>query len=129
MKKSITAVLIALLMTAIVGLSMFAIGTAALSNQKGVAVSNSPAQASAPAGLDPQQSSNVAELQNLVTQYQGREQQYRQREQQLEDQLAQAKTQIQQDQQTLQQVQTLLGALQQRGLISISNDGRVFIRQ
>lgn len=127
MKKSIAAVLIALLMTVIVGLSMFAIGAAALSNQKGVAISNSPTQAST--RLDPQQTSNVAELQNLVTQYQDREQQYRQREQQLEDQLAQAKTQIQQDQQSLQQVQMLLGALQQRGLISISNDGRVFIRQ
>jgi TolA-binding protein len=127
MKRSITAVLIAILMTTILGVSMFAVGAAALGNQRGTAIANSQAQA--PAGLAPQQSGNVAELQSLVSQYQDREQQYRQREQQLEDQLARANAQIQQDQQSLQQIQTLLAALQQRGLINITNDGRVFIGQ
>src|SRR5689334_9220049 len=119
MKKSVTAALIALSMTAMVGICIFAIGAAALHNQSGVAVSNSPAQTSA----------SVDELQSLVSQYQDREQQYQQREQQLQDQLAQAQAQIQQDQQMIQQVRTLLSALQQRGLISVTNDGRIFINQ
>jgi peptidoglycan hydrolase CwlO-like protein len=120
MKKSVVAVLIAFLMTAMVGICIFAVGAAALHNKSGVAVSNSPAQASA---------ASVDQLQSLITQYQDREQQYQQREQQLQNQLSQAQAQIQQDQQMIQQVRMLLSALQQRGLISVTNDGRIFINQ
>jgi small-conductance mechanosensitive channel len=130
MKKSIMAVLIAFLMTACVGISIFAIGGAALFNRNGVTASGSPAQASNTSALNsPQPIDQVVQLQNLVSQYQDREQQYKQREQQLQDQIVQANAQIQQDQQMLQQVQALLGALQQRGVIQITSDGRVFINQ
>jgi TolA-binding protein len=130
MKKPFMAVLIALLVTACVGASMFAIGGAALVNKNGVAASNSPVQASnASAATISQQADQVAQLQSLISQYQDHEQQYQQREQQLQQQLAQANSQIQQDQQTLQQVQMLLGALQQRGLIRLTNDGRIVITQ
>ena len=127
MKKPFMAVLIALLVTACVGASIFAIGGAALLNKNGVPASNSAAQAAV--ANTSQSTDQVAQLQSLVSQYQDHEQQYQQREQQLQQQLAQANTQIQQDQQTLQQVQMLLAALQQRGLIRLTNDGRVVITQ
>jgi predicted Rossmann fold nucleotide-binding protein DprA/Smf involved in DNA uptake len=130
MKKPFMAVLIALLVTACVGASIFAIGGAALVNKNGVTASNSPVQASnASAVNSSQQADQVAQLQSLVSQYQDHEQQYQQRDKQLQDQLAQANSQIQQDQQTMQQVQMLLSALQQRGLIRLTNDGRIVITQ
>ena len=130
MKKPFMAVLIALLVTACFGASIFAIGGAALVNKSGVPVSNSPAQAAdvSAANLS-QQADQVAQLQSLISQYQDHEQQYQQREKQLQDQLAQANAQVQQDQQTMQQVQMLLSALQQRGLIRLTNDGRIIITQ
>lgn len=127
MKKPLMAVLIALFVTAFIGTPILVIGGAALVNRTGVAPSNSPAQGSA---LNVAQSSNqMAQLQSLISQYQDREQQYQQREQQLQEQLAQANAQLQQDQQTLDQVKMLLGALQQRGLIRLTSDGRIVITQ
>ena len=127
MKKPFMAALIALLVTGCVGAAMFAIGGAALVNKNGVQAFDSAAQNSAANSL--QQANQVAQLQSLISQYQDHEQQYQQREQQLQDQLAQANAQIQQDQQTMQQVQTLLSALQQRGLIRLTDDGRIMITQ
>ena len=75
------------------------------------------------------QTDQVAQLQSLVAQYQAREQQYQQREKQLQDQLAQVSAQLQTDEQTVQQAQMILSALQQRGLIRITNDGRIFLTQ
>ena len=130
MKKPFMAVLIAVLVTACVGAGMFAVGGAALVNKDGVTPANSPSQASGDSTVNASQSADqVAQLQSLVSQYQDREQQYQQREQQLQGELAQANAQIQQDQQTLEQVQMLLAALQQRGLIRLTNDGRVVITQ
>ena len=123
MKKPFMAVLIAFVVTACVGASIFAIGGAALVNKNGAQVSNSPDQASGVlAATTSQQSDQVNQLQSLVSQYQ-------QREQQLLGQLDQANAQLQQDQQTMQQVQTLLSALQQRGLIRLTNDGQIVITQ
>lgn len=129
MKKSFIAVGIALLITACVGISMFAIGGAALANKNSVPVSNSPAQALDVSAGTAAQTDQVGQLQALVAQYQDREQQYQAREQQLQQQLAQANAQIQQDQQTLQQVKMLLAALQQRGMIRLTNDGQIIITQ
>jgi TolA-binding protein len=130
MKKSFTALLVALLITACVGASIFAIGGAALFNKNGGTASSSPAQASDVSGLNsPQQASQTDQVQSLISQYQDHEQQYKQREQQLQEQLAQANAQIQQDQQMIGQFQNLLMALQQRGLIRVTNDGRIFINQ
>jgi len=128
MKRSFMAAGIAVLITACVGASMFAIGGAALLNRNSLPVSNSPVQASDASAMTlSQQSDQVDQLQGLVSQYQDHEQQYQAREQQLQQQLAQANSQIQQDQQTLQQVQMLLAALQQRGLIRLTSDGQIVI--
>ena len=129
MKKQFTAILAALLITACVGASIFAIGGAALLNRNTATLADSSSQVTVISDSSLSQQDQVAQLQDLVSQYQGREQQYQQREQQLKDQLAQSNAQIQQDQQLLQQVQGLLAALQQRGLIRISDDGRIFINQ
>ena len=129
MKKQFTAILAALLITACVGASIFAIGGAALLNRNTATLADSSSQVTVISDSSLSQQDQVAQLQDLVSQYQDREQQYQQREQQLKDQLAQSNAQIQQDQQLLQQVQGLLAALQQRGLIRISDDGRIFINQ
>ena len=129
MKKQFMAILAALLITACVGASIFAIGGAALLNRNTATLADSSSQVTVISDSSLSQQDQVAQLQDLVSQYQDREQQYQQREQQLKDQIAQSNAQIQQDQQLLQQVQGLLAALQQRGLIRISDDGRIFINQ
>jgi chromosome segregation ATPase len=128
MKKPIIATLIALFMTACVGAAIFTIGGSALLNKNSSPAANSPASATVANTSAISQSDQVAQLQGLISQYQAHEQQYQQREQQLQDQLSQANAQIQTDQQTLQQAQMLLQALQERGVIRIS-DGRIFINQ
>jgi len=130
MKKQFVAILIAILMTACVGTSLFAIGGAALFNKNGVPVADSPSQVSLISDTNSSQGvDQVTELQNLISQYQDHEQQYQQREQQLQEQLSLANAQVQQDQEMIQQVQMLLAALQQRGLITITGDGRIRINQ
>jgi uncharacterized protein YlxW (UPF0749 family) len=129
MNKSLIAIMAALMITTCVGVGIFAIGGAALFNKNGTTASNSPAQATSSAAVlnSPQQSSEIAQLQNLVSQYQAREKQYQQREQQLQSQLNQANAQVQADQQSVQQAQMILSALEQRGVIRITSDGRIFI--
>ena len=111
-KKS--ALIAALLTTAVVAIAMLMIGISAYINPDSVPVASANSAAgnttaiSAPAATD-----QVAQLQSLLAQYQSREQQY-------QDQLNQADTQVQQYQQILQQ-------LQQRGLITINNNGQISI--
>lgn len=129
MKKQVMAVLFALVITACIGLPIFAVGGAALLNKNGTAVSDAPPQGAVVSDSNIPQQDQVAQLQDLISQYQDHEQQYQQREQQLQEQLAQANAQIQQDQQMVQQIQMLMGALQQRGLITITPNGRILINQ
>jgi len=127
MKKQFIAILAALFITTCVGGPIFAIGGAALLNKHTATLADSPSQITEISDSNLSQQNQVSQLQDLVSQYQDHEQQYQQREQQLQDQLAQANAQVQQDQQLFQQVQVLLETLQQRGVITISNDGRIFI--
>lgn len=133
MKKQLVALSAAVLITACVGLAMLAIGGAALFNKNGVTAANSSTDASAVAQVSVQQqqqdAAQIQQLQSLVAQYQSREQQYQQREQQYQSQLNQANAQVQQLQAQMQQVQALLIALQQRGLIAVTSDGRIMIMQ
>jgi len=127
MKKQFMAILAAIFITACVGGPIFAIGGAALLNRNTATLSDSPSQAAAISDTNLSKQDQVAQLQDLISQYQDHEQQYKQREQQLQEQLSQANAQIQQDQQLFQQVQVLLATLQQRGMITVSGDGRIFI--
>jgi uncharacterized protein HemX len=120
MTKQISAMLAALLITVCVGAAIFAVGGVALLNRNGAAPANSQVQTSQISASSSSQ--DVQQLQQLVSQYQAREQQYKQ-------QLDQANSQLQADQRQMQQVQLLLMALQQRGLITITNDGQVVINR
>ena len=128
-KKHVAAFTAATLMTACSGAAILAIGGVALSNKSGVTAANTPAQAAKVADVSLASQSQVQQLQAEVAQYQARDQQYQAREQQLTQALNQAQAAVQADQQQTQQVQMLLLTLQQRGLITITNDGRIFINR
>jgi peptidoglycan hydrolase CwlO-like protein len=129
MNKQFIAILAALLMTACVGGSMLAIGGVALFNPNGSTPANTQAQAAQVVVTNTSQQSQIQQMQGLIAQYQAREQQYQARESQYQQQLDQVNTQIQQAQQEMQQIQALLNALQQRGLITVTSDGRIYINQ
>lgn len=124
MHKKIIAFVVAFVITGIVAVSMLVVGVNAAFNKNSVPVSNSPAQAqsalpgSVSSTLSPQD--QIAQLQNLVNQYQAREQQY-------QAQLQNAQTQVTQAQQEMQTMQQLLNYLQQRGIISIDNQGNITV--
>ncbi len=127
MNKRLAALLAAILSTACVGVVILAVGGAALFNPNGTAAAQSPAQAATAAAGGSQAQAQVQQLQALISQYQAREQQYQAREQQLQQQLQNANGQVQQAQQQMQEVRSLLLALQQRGLITITGDGQILI--
>jgi hypothetical protein len=121
MRKQIGALLAAILITGAIAMSMFVIGANAMTNQKGTAVSNSPAMVavtgSTTASSDQAQ---IAQLQSLVAEYQAREQQYQTALKSDNDQLTQAASEM-------QMIQQLLSYLQSQGLIQINNQGQIFI--
>ncbi len=129
MKKQFAALIAAILMTTCIALAILAVGGAALFNPNGTTASNSHVQASQITGANTPQDAQVQQLQSLIAQYQSREQQYQAREKQYQEQLDQANAQVRQLQEQMQQAQFLLQALQQRGLITITSDGRIFINQ
>lgn len=119
--KHVTALIAAAVITTLVGAAMFAVGANAMLNKNTVPIANSPTAAannSTSAGDPP--GSQIQQLQNLIAQYQQREQQY-------QDQINQLEQQLNQDSQNIQQYQNLLMALQERGVILITRDGRVLI--
>ena len=115
-QKQWPAIVAALSITLIVGLTILALGLNALFNTNVV-----PAKA---ASLTDQTSradqATIDQLQSLVDQYQARETQYQTELQQAADQLSQSNTQV-------QQYQDLITALQNAGVIQISPDGWVFV--
>lgn len=110
----IKAIAVSLVITAVIGCGMLAIGWSALFNPNGVAPSNSPGAASVPVVEAASTTTDVKQLQDLVRQYQQREQQYQQ-------QLDQANAQV-------QQYQSILTQLQRRGVIRIQSDGTILLR-
>ena len=127
MSKRFVALLAAVLSTACVGVVILAVGGAALLNPNGTAAAQSPAQAATAAASGNASQEQLQQLQSLVSQYRAREQQYQTREQQLQQQIQADNQQLQQAQQQMEQVRRLLFALQERGLISISQDGQIVI--
>ncbi|MBE3119604.1 MAG: hypothetical protein IMZ50_12730 [Candidatus Atribacteria bacterium] len=121
MRKQIGALLAAILITGAIAMSMVVVGANAMTNQKGTAVSNSPASVAA-AGSTTASSdqAQIAQLQSLVTEYQAREQQYQAALKSDNDQLTQAASE-------LQMIQQLLAYLQSHGLIQIDNQGQIYV--
>jgi septal ring factor EnvC (AmiA/AmiB activator) len=119
--KQIPALIAALVITAIIGVAMFAVGANALMNTNTLPVTNGPASASSAADPNLSQAQDqIQQLQSLVAQYQSREQQYQQ-------QLNQATQQLNQENAQIQSFQELLLELQRRGVIMIRSDGRILI--
>ena len=138
--KTFPAIVAAVVITVIVGISMLLIGGNALFNPNAGPVSNSPAQAQAASGsasnatavsaavgqsqLDQQQ---IAQLQAQVKQYQAREQQYQTELNQAAQKINQDNAQLNQATQAVQNYQQILAQLQQIGLISVSNNGQITV--
>ena len=120
MDKKMSALLGAFLITICVGLGMLAVSGSAYFNRNGIPVADSPASATATAVVVSAQEAQIQQLQDLVNQYQAREQQY-------QSQIQDASVQINASRQQIQQYQQLLLALQNRGMITITADGRVMI--
>jgi hypothetical protein len=123
MSKQFGALMAAILITGAIVLSMFVVGASAMTNQNGVAVSNSPTAAAAVSSTTALSSSDqalIAQLQAQVAQYQSREQQYQAALNSDNQQLSQAATQT-------QMIQQLLTYLQQRGIITIDSQGNIYV--
>ena len=121
--KRLQGLIAATAVTGIVALGMVGIGVNAASNPNSVAVSDSPAQTaqvSANSAAD-QTSAQIDQLQNLIKQYQSREQQYQTEIKSLSQKLSDANA-------TADQARQIIQALQERGIIQISRDGRIFLR-
>ena len=142
--KRLQGIIAATIVTVVISLGMLVIGADAATNVNSVPVSNPPAQASlassstagtaanttaqtaqdsAAAAQDAQfkaMQDQIDQLQSQIKQYQSREQQYQTEIKSQAQKLAQADQQAN----TFQQV---LAALQDRGLIQITRDGRIFV--
>ncbi|MBI3174701.1 MAG: hypothetical protein HYZ25_13335 [Chloroflexi bacterium] len=123
LQKMIPALAASLLITLCVGMAIFAVGGNALFNGNGIAFPSATTKDAAAAQIDyASQAAQIKELQAQVAEYQSREQQY-------QTQLNEAAQQITQAKATIQQFQALLDALQRRGIITVSSDGRIFLNQ
>jgi uncharacterized protein YlxW (UPF0749 family) len=122
MRKQMTALFAAMLITGMLAMSMVVIGANAMTNQNGMATSNSNTQAIAAGSTtaSSDQAQLIAQLQAKVAQYQAREQQYQAALDSDNQQLTQAASE-------LQMIQQLLAYLQSNGLISIDNQGQISI--
>lgn len=125
--KTLPALLFALLITGVVGVTMMVIGGNALFNQNTVPLLNSPAVTTASVATSSADAQSVDQLKQLVAQYQQREQDYQSRLSQAAQMIDQANQQLSQANQTIQSYDQLLSVLQQRGLIRIDNNGQIFI--
>jgi biotin-(acetyl-CoA carboxylase) ligase len=124
--KRLRGLIAATFITGIVALGMVGIGVNATTNPNSVAVSDSPTRAAQAAqavtgAASDQSTAEVNQLQNLIKQYQSREQQYQTEIKSLSQKLSDANA-------TADQAQQILQALQERGIIQITRDGRILLR-
>ena len=112
MKKK-PALIAAFVMTAVVGALMLAVGGSALFAAPVVSAGSADAAAGAA-------NARLAELETRVAEYQAREQQWQQRLDQAQEQINQVSTE-------LGQYQQLVGSLEEMGVLTIDNNGQVFV--
>jgi len=115
-KRTLPVLVAALSMTGFIGLAVLAFGLNALFN-KNISTAQAATQPELTTVAD--QAVNQ-DLQSLVSQYQEREVQY-------QDQLLQATNQINEISQQNQQYRQLIQALQNAGVIQITQDGQVLL--
>jgi peptidoglycan hydrolase CwlO-like protein len=111
MKKHLSAILAALVITAVIGFGIFTIGVNALTNKNTVPLQNTPnsvATTGSTTAADPPSTTttNVQQLQQEVSSLQ---------------------SQLNQATQVLQQYQSLIQVLQQRGIIVVDQNGNIYI--
>jgi peptidoglycan hydrolase CwlO-like protein len=112
--KHISAILTAIVITAVIGLGIFVIGVNALTNTNTVPLQNSPGSASS-ATTSNTAVTGASSTSNDV--------------QQLQQQVTSLQSQLDQATQVLQQYQSLIQILQQRGVIVIDQNGNIFLPQ
>jgi peptidoglycan hydrolase CwlO-like protein len=133
MMKQASALIGALVITGIVGAAIVLVGANVFFNKNNVPVTNSPSGAATTVLTSTVESTQdqptVQQLQDLIAQYQSREQQYQAQLNQAQQEIQQASSQIQQINSQVQQYQGLIQALQQRGVITIGQDGTIYVRR
>jgi septal ring factor EnvC (AmiA/AmiB activator) len=114
MKKK-PALIAAFVMTAVIGVLMLVAGGSALFPAPVVSASSADPAAGASAANE-----QVAQLEARIAEYQAREQQWQQRLDQAQEQINQVSTE-------LGQYQQLVSSLQEMGVLTIDNNGQVFV--
>lgn len=132
--KQLQAIVASIVVTGLIACVTVVIGGSALFSRPAVSVSAATNAETVSSNAAPDASADTAQLRDLVNQYQGREQQLRAQladvNKQLDEkdaQLSQANAQLDGANQQIQQFQNLLEALQERGIIQITGDGRIRI--
>ncbi|OGN98480.1 MAG: hypothetical protein A2Z71_08860 [Chloroflexi bacterium RBG_13_50_21] len=115
--KHVSAVITAILITAVIGLAIMVIGVSALTNTNTVPLQNSPNSALTANNLSTVGSSAAQSASSSSD------------VQQLQQQVSDLQSQVDQANQAIQQYQSLFVALQQRGLIQIDQNGNIYLRQ
>ncbi len=110
--KHASALLAALVITAVIGLGIFVIGVNALANTNTVPLQNSPNSAAAVSSSSNSAVNSSTSSSNV---------------QQLQQEVSSLQAQLNQENQVLQQYQSLIQVLQQRGIIVIDQNGNIFI--
>lgn len=110
--KHLSALLTALLITVAIGFGIFVIGVNALTNKNTVPLQSTPNNGAAIASNGSTSADPAASTTNV---------------QQLQQEVTTLQSQLNQASQVIQQYQSLLQALQQRGVITIDQNGNIFL--
>ena len=110
--KKLSALLAALVITGVIGLGILVIGVSALANRNTVALQDAPNASLASSNIGNTTVSSDLSASEV---------------QQLRQQVSDTQAQLDQANLTIQQYQALLLALQQRGVITIGEDGRIYV--
>ncbi len=116
--KHVSAITTALIITAVIGLGIAVIGVSAFTNKNTVPLQNSP-NSSLRSGTSSTSGANSATTTGSTPV----------NVQQLQNEVSQLQSQLSQENQVISQYQSLLSALQQRGVISIDQNGNVYINR
>ncbi len=111
MKKHLSAILAALVITGVIGFGIFTIGVNALTNKNTVPLQNTPGSSTTTTG-----STSTSNSGGTTTNVQ-----------QLQQEVSSLQSQLSQATQVLQQYQSLIQALQQRGIIVVDQNGNIYV--
>ncbi len=111
MKKHLSAIITALVITAVIGFGIFTIGVNALTNKNTVPLQSTPGSGTTTTG-----SNTAADPPSTTTNVQ-----------QLQQEVSSLQSQLNQATQVIQQYQSLVQALQQRGIIVVDQNGNIYV--